>query len=126
MNRATLYHPFSHLLREFGHGVSPNAGFRVDIEEDESQYRIHADLPGVSRKQVSVNVENNVLSVGAKLENGGEHTVHSERASGEVQRSFRLPRRVDASAIAASMKDGVLTVVLPKAESDAGRKIEIH
>ena len=124
MGDISIYEPFSRLFREFDRAAE--AGFRVDIEEDEGQYRIHADLPGARRDDISVNVENNVLFVGAKLEHGRENIVHSERASGEFKRVFHLPRRVDAEGIAASMANGVLTVIVPKAKSDAGRKIEVR
>lgn len=121
----SLYHPFSHLLRGFD-GAEHAAGFRVDIEETEKAYRLHADLPGAEKNNISVNVEDNVLTVAAKIERGSKNTVHSERAGGDFSRAFRLPRRVDSQNIAASMKNGVLTVVVPKAEDSAGRKIEIH
>ena len=117
------------MLREFN-AAPPQfgapAGFRVDIEEDEKQYRLHADLPGAEKNNVSVNVEDNVLTIAAKFPRQSKSAVRSERINGEFSRAFRLPRMVDSKNIAASMKNGVLTVLLPKAESAAGRKIEIH
>ncbi|MGI9306758.1 MAG: Hsp20/alpha crystallin family protein [Gammaproteobacteria bacterium] len=124
-NLSGIYPPFSHLLQEFA-PARPDAGFRVDIEEDEKEYRIRADLPGVIKDNVSLNAEDNVLTVAAKFEESSENALRSERISGEYSRSFRLPRIVDAQNIAASMKNGVLTVSLPKAKTEsAGRKIEI-
>lgn len=130
MNPLNIYHPCNslpHFLRGFD--AAPDAfraaaGFRVDVGEDEKQYRLRADLPGADKNNVSVNVEDNVLTVAAKLEPQTENAVRQERLRGEFSRSFRLPRTVDSQNIKADMKNGVLTVVLPKAES-AGRKIEI-
>ncbi len=126
MNTPDIYNPLSRMLREFGAApVCAAAGFRVDIEEDEKQYRLHADLPGAEKNNISVNVEENVLTVAAKLERRNKNAVRSERIGGEFSRAFRLPRAVDSQNIEASIKNGVLTVVLPKTET-AGRKIEIN
>lgn len=129
MKNLTINHPLSQFLREFdmappSFGVAP-AGFRVDIEEDEKQYRLHADLPGAEKSDVSISVEDNVLTVAANIGRKSENAVRTETVRGELSRAFLLPRLVDSKNIAASMKNGVLTVVLPKAEA-AGRKIEIH
>lgn len=124
MNAISIYEPFSRLFREFDR--ASDFGFRADVEESESQYRIRADLPGADKDNVAIRLENNILSIGAKLERGGENIVHSERASGEFKRSFHLPRRTDAEGIEASMEKGVLTVVVPKLKSDIGRTIPVR
>ncbi len=124
MGEIGMYQPFSRLFREFDR--APAAGFRVDVEEDGGQYRIRADLPGADKNDVNVNVENNVLSIGAALERGGENIVHNERAGGELKRAFRLPPQADAARIAASIQNGVLTVVVPKSKAAVGRKIEVR
>lgn len=124
MNETGIYQPFSRLFCEFERAreFAP----RVDVEEDDSQYRIHADLPGADKNDVCVQLENNILSIGAKIARRGENIVRGERQSGEFKRSFQLPRRTDAEGIAASMKNGVLTVVVPKPKSEVGRKIEVR
>ena len=127
MNNLNLY-PFQHILREYNRPLQSDANsFLVDIEEDDKQYRIYADLPGIDKKQVSVKVENNVLSIRAEIApRKSESIVRSERAHGEFLRSFRLPQKVDAENISASLKNGVLTVQLPKSATAAGRAIEIN
>ena len=110
MNDTAIYHPFSRMFREYS-----RADFcRVEVEEDDAQYRICADIPGADKNDVSVSLEDSILSIGAKTERRGE-----------FKRAFRLPRQTDADGIAATVKNGVLTVVVPKAKAD-GRKIEVR
>ena len=124
MNGIGIYDPLSYWLRESNGDSSANA-VRVDIEEDDKQYRIYADLPGIEKNQVSVNVEDNVLSVRAKTESSNNDALRRERLRGEFARTFRLPRQTDTKGIKASMKNGVLTVTVPKAKT-SGRAVEIH
>ncbi len=124
MNGIGIYDPLSYWLRETNGDSSANA-FRVDIEEDDKQYRIYADLPGAEKNQVSVSVEDNVLSLRAKTEAANSDALRRERPRGEFARTFRLPRKTDEKGIKASMKNGVLTVTVPKAKT-SGRAVEIH
>ena len=124
MNGIGIYDPLSYWLRETNGDSSANA-FRVDIEEDDKQYRIYADLPGAEKNQVSVSVEDNVLSLRAKTEAANRDALRRERPRGEFARTFRLPRKTDEKGIKASMKNGVLTVTVPKAKT-SGRAVEIH
>lgn len=127
MNPLSLYSPFARLLCEFDTAESPlTSGFQIDIEEEDTQYRIHADLPGIAKEQVSLSVEDNVLSIRAKFQRPREQSVYAERVRGDYARAFRLPRNVAVKNIQAAMNNGVLTLTLPKAEDATARKIEIH
>lgn len=90
----------------------------LDLAETESSFSVHADLPGVEKTDVEVNIENGVLSIKAEKKNKYEDTTstvhHMERSYGMVQRSIRLPKNVEMTRIAATMENGVLQVTLPK------------
>ena len=102
----------------------------VDIEENEDKYVIKADLPGVDKKDIDVKLENGVLSIrGEKRieKESGKDTKHHrrERFHGTFSRSFTLPDAVDADAVDASYRDGVLSLHIPKKEEAKPRAIDI-
>jgi HSP20 family protein len=90
----------------------------VDVVEKDKAYEITAELPGIDEKDVDVKFSDGVLSIkGEKTEEKEEKDKDryvSERHYGSFQRAFRLPDGVDADKIAATFKNGVLTVTLPK------------
>ena len=104
----------------------------VDIEEKTDRYLIKADLPGVARDDIEVKLENGILSIrGEKRsekttdqEDGKRH--HTERFHGSFARSFTLPDAVRAEEIDASYRDGVLSLTIPKAESEKPKSINIR
>ncbi len=104
-------------------------GPAVELTEENGAYRLTAELPGIRREDIDITLEDNVLTLKGKKQEEKEEKdkqYHiSERRYGEFQRSFLLPRSVATDEIRAEMKDGVLTVVLPKLQEAVGRKIEI-
>ena len=90
----------------------------VDFVERDNGYEVHADLPGMDEKDIEVKVAGGVLTIkGEKREEKEEKKRDyylSERRFGSFQRSFQVPDGVDADKIAATFKNGVLTVTLPK------------
>lgn len=90
----------------------------VDITEDETAYKVSAELPGMTEKDIEVSVVDGTLTIkGEKkqaTEKKDENFYLSERAYGAFQRSFVLPDGVDAEKIGADFAKGVLTVTLPK------------
>ena len=101
----------------------------VDIAEQENDYLVKMDLPGVAREDVKISLESNILTVrGEKKQEKEEknknfHRV--ERSYGSFQRSFTLPTTVKSDKIDAAFKDGVLTIALPKSEESKPRQIEV-
>jgi HSP20 family protein len=101
----------------------------VDIYEDEQSFMIKAELPEVSREDVKVGLNDNVLSISGerRVENEdkreGYHRI--ERSYGQFYRSFTLPPNVNAEAINAEFKDGVLRLTLPKREEAKPKQIEV-
>lgn len=135
----TRYQPSTDLFRSFFDDVMTPFGrmgssMRVpdtDVVERENEIQVVCELPGLTRDEVELSLENNVLTItGEKQEHrdqGGEgDTYHlSERRWGRFSRSFVLPREVDQDRINAHFENGVLTVSIPKSEKVRRRKIEI-
>jgi len=103
---------------------------RVDVLENESEVRVLVDLPGIRKEDVSVTLENGVLSISGERsleEKKEEDNVHfSERVYGRFSRSFTVRETIAQDKIQATFKDGVLSLVLPKAEQAKPKKIEIN
>lgn len=117
-------------LRWAGEDLSPAVWApSVDVKETEEEFIIHVDLPGVKPEDVDLQVTgDNVVIKGERKfeqeqEKEGYHRI--ERSYGSFQRAFTLNTPVKADEISAGLKDGVLTVKLPKAAEARSRKIEI-
>lgn len=101
----------------------------VDIIERSDAYLLTADLPGVDEGHVQVRLEDGVLSIDAALAVEPERgwvPLHAEYRFGGFHRDFALSDRIDADRISAQMRDGVLELVLPKAEAHRPRRIEVR
>ena len=139
MANLTRYNPFDELFKDFGKGfwVKPVAfpsetalEMKIDVKEDDKAYTIRAEIPGVKKDDIKVDVEGNLVSVRAEVkqekeEKKGEKVVYSERAYGMASRSFTLPAEVDAKDAKAEYKDGLLSLTLPKKANGAGQRIAI-
>jgi HSP20 family protein len=103
---------------------------RVDIREDENQIVVKADVPGMEQKDISVNVDNGMLTIsGERKFSDDEHKEQYhrvERAYGRFSRSFQMPNTTDPENISASYKNGVLEVTLPKREEAKPRSIQVQ
>jgi HSP20 family protein len=101
----------------------------VDIYETENELVVKADLPDVSEKDIDVRVENNLLTVRGerKFEKSvsEDNYLRVERSYGTFSRSFSLPNTVNAEAIHAEYKNGVLTVTMPKREESKPRQVKV-
>ena len=101
----------------------------VDISEDDEAYLIRAELPGVNRDDVKVQVHDGVLTLQgerkSEKEEKGKKVHRVERFYGNFMRSFTLPDNVDEENINADYKDGILTLKLPKSEKAKPRSIDV-
>lgn len=101
----------------------------VDISEDEKEYLIKAELPEVKKEEVTVSVQDDVLTIAGERkyekEEKGKKFHRIERAYGSFERSFTLPEDADAGKVAADFKDGVLKIHLPKSEKAKPKSVEV-
>jgi HSP20 family protein len=101
----------------------------IDVIEDESHYVLRADLPGLTDQDVSIELENNVLTVSGERKSEHEERkagyYRLERSSGSFRRALRLPEGVDPEAVKATFEHGVLEVRVPKPEQRKPRKVAI-
>jgi HSP20 family protein len=130
----TRFDPFAELnrfQREVSRSFEGAAAWTpaVDIFEDKESIQVRAELPGVKTEDVKVDVENNILTLRGerKLEHEDkkDHYHRVERFYGAFTRQFMLPRTVDAEQIDAQLKEGVLTVRLPKKSEVKPRAIAV-
>ena len=100
----------------------------ADIFETEQALTLVLEMPGVDKKNVQVSVEDGVLSVEGRIDFSkyeGMQPVYTEYNIGHYRRGFSLSNKINQNKISAEMKDGVLTLVLPKADEAKPRKITI-
>lgn len=101
----------------------------VDIVDEKDQIRVKADLPGMKKEDIEVNVENDVLTIKGEKKEEKEikekDYVRSERYYGAFHRAFTLPVSVDSSKVNASYKEGVLEITLPKKEGAKPKQIKV-
>jgi len=102
---------------------------RMDLMETDDHYRMRVDLPGISKENVSITVEDNRLTIRGERKDESrtekENVVRMERTFGTFYRSLRLPKAVNEDKIKASFTDGVLSVEIPKTEKSKPKKIKI-
>jgi len=108
------------------YGLTPS----VDIIENDEDFTVHVELPGVDKKDVKITVADGILTLkGEKkytYEDKTDRFQRVERTFGSFERSFTLPTTVKSEEIAASYSNGVLTISLPKAEQAKAKEIEVN
>jgi HSP20 family protein len=103
---------------------------RVDIVEEKESYKISADMPGLDKKNISVEVKNGVLAISGekkeeKTERDKDKYYHFERRFGSFRREFALPDHVDSEHVDAKYANGVLELTLRKTEASKPKSIEV-
>jgi len=113
-------------VRDSGEEVTPS----VDFTEKDGKYYLTAELPGIDKKNISITIEDDYVTLTGKKEEKkeekGSDYYLKEMRYGSFKRSFRLPGKVAEDKIDATYKDGVLTVVMPHEEAAETKKIEVH
>jgi len=101
----------------------------IDVSEDENSLTLTAEIPGMTKDELEVTVENGVLTLkGEKKEEEtkeGKDYLRVERRYGQFERRLRLPEYVDATKVEATYKDGVLRLTMPKEKPSKAKSIEI-
>lgn len=129
--------PFEDIFRgffvrpvEFGAADFDAPTMKVDVKESPEVYTMHAELPGIRKEDIHVQVDGANVSISAermqeKEEKTGERVLRSERHFGKVSRTFQLGTDVDEGRAMARFRDGVLELTLPKKAAPAMRRLTI-
>ncbi|HTP62569.1 MAG TPA: Hsp20/alpha crystallin family protein [Burkholderiales bacterium] len=140
MANISRYNPMDDFFGDFGKGfwLKPVAmpgvedmKLKVEVKEDDKAYTIRAEIPGVRKDDIQVEVHGDQVSIRGEIkrekeEKKGEKLLHSERYYGMVSRSFSLPSEVDDKATVAKYQDGVLDLTLPKKASGGTHRIAVQ
>lgn len=102
----------------------------LDVSESDNEYRVRADLPGVKKDDLDISIQDGVLTINAETRYEDEkkekgRVIRQERRYGKFVRSMRLGDTVDVGEVKAELKDGVLELVLPKAEQVRPKRIDV-
>ncbi len=108
----------------------PEIQLKIDVKESPESYSVHADLPGVKKEDIHVQIDGNIVAISAEVKRGkeekeGEKVLRSERYFGKVSRSFQLAQDVDEANATARYNDGVLELLLPKKQQSAAKRLII-
>lgn len=145
MTSISRFNPFNELARTDPFGDDFFKGFalrpvygsaesapqmRLDIAEDDKAYKVMAEIPGVTRDEIHVSVDGNLVSISAEVKKSTENqesekVIRSERYYGSVSRSFTLSQDVDENGAQARYNEGVLELTLPKKAGNSARQVKV-
>ena len=128
---------FPELFRRFARpmtmNLEPMGDIRVDIDENDKSYVVRAELPGVKKDDIRVEVDGNRVSIAAevrkdyeKKDQQGQRVLVRETYSGSASRTFTLARDIDEGGVVAKLEDGVLNLTLPKRQNARNRLIAVE
>lgn len=138
MPRLSLYDPFADVFPELFRGMLAPASsdngkpleIRIDVTESDNEYKVAAELPGVKKDDIDVQIDGNRVSISAEVKSEketreGECVLRRERYHGAISRSFALASEIDEERATASYENGVLNLTLPKRASAASKRLKI-
>ena len=137
MNNLTRRDPLDDFFRGFFvrpveiAGEKDAPAVKIDVREQERNYLVHAEVPGVKKDDIHVAIDGAVVSISAERREEkdvkeGERVLRTERYFGKVSRSFQLAQEIDEAQVTAKYTDGVLELVLPKKAAAQARRITIQ
>ncbi|ODT34895.1 MAG: heat-shock protein Hsp20 [Lautropia sp. SCN 70-15] len=138
MARLSVYDPFAEVFPELFRGLmqpvrAPGGDaleIKVEVKESNGDYTVQAEMPGVKKEDINVQIDGNRVAISAEVkreseQKEGERVLRSERYYGAVARSFTLASEVDESKATASFEDGVLRLTLPKKAAPSAKRLQI-
>ncbi|HWV18770.1 MAG TPA: Hsp20/alpha crystallin family protein [Rhodocyclaceae bacterium] len=138
MSSLTRYDPLDDFFRGFfvrpvGYGgdTSELPAIKIDVKAQAQGYQVHAELPGVRKEDIHVDIDGSVVSISAERRQEreikeGERILRTERHFGKVARSFDLGTEIDEAAASAKYSDGVLELTLPKKAASPNKRLQIQ
>lgn len=106
------------------------SAIKIDVEESENGFRVKADMPGLAKEDIRIDVDGNAVSIATevrheKVEEKDGKVLHRERHVGSMSRTFTLPVEVDADRAEASYADGVLVLKLPRKAGATAHRLPV-
>jgi HSP20 family protein len=142
MLNITRFNPLDDALENLFRGVPvwlPNperraaapTQLRMDVTENDKEYQVLAELPGVKKEEISITINGNEVSVSAEVKHekvvkNGDTVLRAERYYGTIQRAFSLGQEVDEATAQAKYNNGVLELTLPKKSVTAAKRLAVH
>lgn len=138
MARLSVYDPFADVFPELFRGLMATPArngergvdLRLDVSETDTGFSVQAEMPGVKKEDIHVQIDGNRVSISAEVKREsekkeGERVLRSERYYGSVSRSFALGSEIDEANAVARFENGVLSLTLPKKAAPAVRRLAI-
>ncbi len=138
MTRLSVYDPFAEVFPELFRGFltpakgnAPTVDIRIDVKERDGEYEVAAEIPGVKKDDIHVQIDGNRVSISAEVKResetkNGDRVLRSERYYGAMTRSFAVASELDESRAIAKYESGVLNLVLPKKAVVASKRLTIN
>ena len=144
MNSVSIYDPFADVFPTLFRGLLDQApagtgngngrqltGFRADVRESKESYLVHADLPGVNKDHIQVEVDGNQVTIRAEAKSQaeqkeGQRVLRAERFVGQFARTFVLGSELDDEKASARYENGVLELTLPKKQQPAAKRLTVQ
>ena len=119
------------LMRPVRMEGTPEVQIKLDVQEDENTYLVHAEIPGVKKEDIHVSIDGNQVAISAEIKNEreikeGEKVLRSERYYGKVSRAFTVAQDMDESKSQARYNDGILELTLAKQAVVKAKRLEIN
>lgn len=138
----TFDDPFDDLYRGFFmrpinwglRALESQTGFRVDVVENDNEYRVQAEIPGVRKEDIQITINGDRVAISAEVKrekdvkNDDGNVIYAEREYGDLYRAFTLGKEVDETRAQAKYTDGVLVLTLPKSDAASAtrKRIPVH
>ncbi|HSN22446.1 MAG TPA: Hsp20/alpha crystallin family protein [Usitatibacter sp.] len=125
------FFPMPRGMRRWMAEVPTEPAVKLDVTEDEKAYHVKAELPGVKKEDIDVEIDGNQVSLSAEVKREsekkeGETVVHAERYYGRQFRSFTLAREIDRNKAQAKFENGILELTLPKSGATPAQRVKIQ